>query len=158
MTVTEPHRTVARRVPDGPALVHALLDAEDLLHAMARAEHDPSENASVPREDFRHALAALYRVWDTLSSQTHPYSHTAHRDGNKTRLVRLAGTDLAVLTHAADAIRRTATTGRPPARARDLAALDKLLTVLQGPGVPVDEVSGPPPTAPGADRVRGLPA
>ena len=139
------HRpTVTKVVADKAALTTLLLAAEQLLQGLAKVEAATSPDNGMrqvlpPPLAGRSALAALYRLWDTLHQQLHLYhSFSDHRvagaaNSPNAHSVRVAAADLAVLDQAAHALahpteKLAAALGEANLAHRD--ALTQLLVVL----------------------------
>ena len=142
------HRpTVTKVVAKEAALTTLLLAAEQLLQGLAKVEAATSPANGMgqvlpPPLAGRSALAALYRLWDTLHQQLHLYpSFSGHRvtgaaDSPHAHSVRVATADLAILDQAAHALAHptkelTAALGGPNLAHRD--ALTQLLVALDPP-------------------------
>lgn len=141
------HPTVAVVVPEGAALTTLLPAAEDLLQRLAKVEaatppaNGPGGVLPAPLAG-RVALAALYRLWDTLNQQLRPYyGSPGYRmactaDSPHVQSARVPAVDLAVLGQAAHALAHptgelTAALGRVNPAHRD--ALTQLLAMLDTP-------------------------
>jgi hypothetical protein len=139
--------TVAVVVAEGAALATLLPAVEDLLQGLAKVEA-----ATPPANGLRQvlpsplagriALAALYRLWDALNQQLHPYyGFSGHRvagtvDSPHAYCVRVPTADLAVLGKAAHTLAHptgelAAALDRVNPAHRD--ALTQLLAVLETP-------------------------
>ncbi|MDQ4009991.1 MAG: hypothetical protein M3228_04680 [Actinomycetota bacterium] len=139
--------TVAVVVAEGVALTTLLPAAEVLLQGLAKVEAaTPPTNGrgrvlSAPLAG-RIALTALYRLWDALNQQLHPYyDSSGHRiagtaDAPHVHSVRVPAADLAVLGQAAHTLAHptgelAAALDRVNPAHRD--ALTQLLAVLDTP-------------------------
>jgi hypothetical protein len=139
--------TVAVVVPEGVALTTLLPAAEDLLQSLAKVEAaTPPANRleqllPAPLAG-RVALAALYRLWDTLDQQLRPsYGSSAYRtaysaDSPPAHTVCVPTADLAILDQAAHTLTHptdelTTTLGRVNPTHCD--ALTQLLAMLATP-------------------------